>query len=235
MLWRLRRLFLAVVVLLVAESAVARAPDLSGRVVAVADGDTLTLLDAQRRQIKIRLVEIDAPERGQPWGNRSKQMLSGLVFDRDVRVEVTGSDRYGRTLGRIYVGRMDVNAEMVRQGAAWAYRKYLTDQSLLRLESQAKAARRGLWSMPESQTIAPWDWRSGVRTGVRVRADALSLGAPAGRCGSKRYCSEMASCAEARFYLKECRAFSLDGDGDGRACERLCSSDTSSGRPGALE
>jgi endonuclease YncB( thermonuclease family) len=225
MLWRLRHLFLAVVVLFVAEGAVARAPDLSGRVVAVADGDTLTLLDAQRRQIKIRLVEIDAPERGQPWGNRSKQVLSGLVFDRDVGVKVTGFDRYGRTLGRIYVGQMDVNAEMVRRGAAWVYGKYLTDQSLLRLESQAKSARRGLWSMPEGQTIAPWDWRSGVRGGVRpegARAE-VRLGFLAGRCGSKQYCSEMASCTEARFYLNECRVLSLDGDGDGRPCERLCS------------
>lgn len=227
MISRLCRIALAALVLLAAEASSARSPDLTGRVVAIADGDTLTLLNAQRRQTTIRLVEIDAPERGQPWGNRSKQILGGLVFDREVRVSVTGADRYGRTLGRVYVGPNDINAEMVRQGAAWAYRKYLADQSLLRLEQQARGARRGLWSMPAEQIVAPWDWRSGVRGGApREQPDTQMrpLGQLSSRCGPKRYCSEMTSCAEARFYLKQCGVLTLDGDGDGRPCERLCAS-----------
>ena len=135
--------------------------ELTGRVVGVTDGDTLTMLTPQRRQLTIRLVEIDAPEGGQPWGDRSKQALSQLVFSRDVRVVESGKDQYGRTLGRIYVGAMDVNAEMVRNGSAWAYRQYLTDRSLLAVEEAAKNAKRGLWSMSANQIVAPWEWRNG--------------------------------------------------------------------------
>src|SRR5690349_7391766 len=77
------------------------AAELTGRVVGVTDGDTLTLLTPQRTRLTIRLIEIDAPEGGQPWGERSKQALSGLVFSHDVRVVESGKDQYGRTLGRV--------------------------------------------------------------------------------------------------------------------------------------
>lgn len=222
------QLVLSVFLLLTSGASQARAPDLQGRVVAIADGDTLTVLTAQRTQVIVRLVEIDAPERGQPWGNRSKQTLSNLVFGRDVRVKPTGEDRYGRTLGRVYAGALDVNAELVRQGAAWAYRKYLTDPSLVRLEREAQNARRGLWSLPANQTVAPWTWRSGARSpeaSAPAAAGVLGFsGAAVGpfRCGSKRYCSEMASCAEARFYLKQCGLSTIDGNADGKPCEKLC-------------
>jgi endonuclease YncB( thermonuclease family) len=79
-----------------------------------------------------------------------------LVFSRDVRIVESGKDQYGRTLGRIYVGAIDVNAEMVRSGGAWAYRQYLVDRTLLTLEQQAKTAKRGLWSLPANQIVAPW-------------------------------------------------------------------------------
>lgn len=141
------------------------AADIDGKVISIADGDTFTLLTADKEQIKIRLAEIDAPESGQPYGNKSKQALSNLVFGNDVRVEVQTTDRYGRTVGRPYVGDLDICAEMVRIGAAWAYREYLIDKSLLTVESEAKANNRGLWGLSEAKHVEPWNWRRGLESG----------------------------------------------------------------------
>lgn len=141
------------------------AAEIAGRVVALADGDTLTVLTDAKEQVRIRLAEIDTPERGQPYGNRARQHLSDLVFDKQVRVEVQNTDHYGRTVGRVHEGRVDVNAEMVRQGAAWVYRRYSRDQTLLRIEDEAKAARRGLWSLPEADRVPPWEWRATAHRG----------------------------------------------------------------------
>ena len=140
------------------------AAEYTGKVVAISDGDTLTLLvpdGASFKQVKVRLGEIDTPESRQPYGQRAKQALSDLVFNQQARVVVQDTDRYGRTVGRVYVGSLDVNAEMIRQGAAWAYRQYLKDQSLLRLEAEAKAAKRGLWGLPEAHALGVATWRGG--------------------------------------------------------------------------
>ena len=131
----------------------------NGRVVGVTDGDTLTLLVEGKRQIKVRLAEIDAPESRQPYGKRAKQELSDLAFNKEARVRVQDIDRYGRTVGRVFVGNVDVNAEMVRSGAAWVYRKYVKDASLFKLEDEARREKRGLWSLPESERVPPWEWR----------------------------------------------------------------------------
>lgn len=130
-----------------------------GRVVGVTDGDTLTMLDGQKQQIKVRLAEIDTPESAQPYGTRAKQELSRLVHGKTVTVKVQDIDRYGRTVGRVYVSELDVNAEMVKLGAAWVYRKYASDQSLYALEKQAKQKRVGIWNLPEAEQIPPWEWR----------------------------------------------------------------------------
>ncbi|MEI2806759.1 MAG: thermonuclease family protein [Albidovulum sp.] len=131
------------------------AAEYAGRVVGVSDG-------ASFKQVKVRLGEIDTPEsNGQPYGERAKQTLSDLAFGKPARVVVQDTDRYGRTVGRVYVGGTDVNAEMIRQGAAWAYRQYLKDQSLLRLEAEAKAAKRGLWGLPEAHALGVATWRGG--------------------------------------------------------------------------
>jgi len=143
-------------------SPVVFAADLNGRVIGIADGDTFTLLTSDKQQVKIRLAEIDAPESGQPYGNKSKQYLSGLVFGNDVRVAVQTTDRYGRTVGRPYVGELDVCEEMVRVGAAWVYRQYVVDESLFDVENDARAARRGIWGLPESEQVEPWNWRRGL-------------------------------------------------------------------------
>ena len=138
----------------------AAAEDLRGRVVAITDGDTLTLLSDDRRQTRIRLADIDTPEAGQPYGRRAKQVLSDLTFGRVVRVLVVDHDRYGRTVGRVYAGSVDVSAELVRRGAAWVFRRYSHDPELLQIESAARTAKRGLWALPEAERVPPWEWRA---------------------------------------------------------------------------
>ena len=135
------------------------AEQLTGRVVAISDGDTLTILDRSKKQIKIRLGEIDTPESRQSYGSKAKQELSDLAFGKAVTVEVQAIDRYKRTVGRVYVGEVDVNAELVKRGAAWVYRKYVKDYSLFDLEREARTNKRGLWNLPEAERVPPWEWR----------------------------------------------------------------------------
>ena len=146
-------------------------------------------------------------------------------------VVLQDTDRYGRTVGRVYVGNLDVNAEMVKQGAAWVYRTYAKDQALYRLENEARAAQRGLWGLPEAQRCPPWDWRRGTcatATAPTTGAPAAPTAAPTSAassgftCAGKRYCREMASCEEAKFYLARCGLTTIDGNRDGTPCEALC-------------
>ncbi len=136
------------------------AAEITGRVVRITDGDTLTVLNPAKRQIRVRLAEIDTPEARQPYGQRARQTLSNLTFGRVVRVTIQDTDRYGRTVGRVHAGTVDVNAEMVRRGAAWVYRQHSEDPALLRLEEEARQARRGLWALPEAERTPPWEWRA---------------------------------------------------------------------------
>jgi len=130
--------------------------DFSGKVVNVADGDSITVLRG-REQVKVRMVDIDAPEKRQAFGNRSKEALEDLVKGQEVRVVERGKDKYQRTLGRIYRGDLDVNAELVRQGTAWSFRQYSKDATLYPIEAEAKEHKRGLWRDPEP--VPPWEWR----------------------------------------------------------------------------
>jgi endonuclease YncB( thermonuclease family) len=138
-----------------------------GKVAAIADGDTITVLDAQRVQHKIRLAGIDAPEKKQAFGQRAKEHISALVFSRHVDVEAEKKDRYGRTVGKVMVDGQDVNLVMVAAGFAWHYKQYEREQSasdrLLysRAEEDARQARRGLWR--DTDPMAPWDWRKASR------------------------------------------------------------------------
>jgi len=137
------------------------AATLSGKVVSVADGDTITILTPDKEQVKIRLNEIDAPEKDQPYGQKSKQSLSDLVFGKDVSVEWQKTDKYQRTLGRVFVGDTDVNLQQVKNGAAWAYTQYLTDDRIKQAEDEARAAKVGLWALQVDQIMPPWEWRHG--------------------------------------------------------------------------
>ena len=138
-------------------SCPAVAKEIVGRVVGVSDGDTLTILVNGREQIKVRLAEIDAPEKSQPFGQRSKQSLSDLCFGKSAVLQKTDTDRYGRTVAKVHCAGMNANAEQIRAGLAWAYRKYLHDQSLLVLENEAQVAKRGLWI--DSDPVSPWEFR----------------------------------------------------------------------------
>ena len=129
---------------------------LEGRVVAVHDGDTISVLVAGRA-VRVRLAGIDAPEHGQPFQNASRHALAAQVAGRDVRIVERGRDRYGRVLGTVYVAQVDVNAEQVRWGHAWVFRRFERDRQLAALESDAKAAKRGLWRDPSP--VPPWLWR----------------------------------------------------------------------------
>lgn len=204
----------------------AQAEDYVGRIVGVSDGDTITLLDTGKRQIKVRLAEIDTPESAQPYGSRAKQELSSLVYGKTVIVKVQDTDRYGRTVGRVYVDVLDVNAEMVRRGAAWVYRQYAKDQGLYVLEEQARQNKTGLWGLPEAEQVAPWEWRHAKRGnptgGVNSQATSKSPPQSSFDCGGKTTCGQMSSCAEAYFYLNQCGLGRLDRDKDGVPCESIC-------------
>lgn len=142
----------------------AGAETLTGKVVSVADGDTITILvDSER--VKVRLAEIDAPERGQPWGKRAQQALTGKVAGHVVQVETRFNDRYGRRVGHVVYSGRDINRELVREGHAWVYRHWLRDPTLLDDEAQARDARAGLWRLPEPERIPPWQWREARRAG----------------------------------------------------------------------
>lgn len=158
------RILLVLVITLLA--TISRAELISGRVVRVADGDTITVLDAQMRQHKIRLARlagIDAPEKAQAFGRRSQESLAELVANRSVIVETHKRDRYGRFVGKVLVEGRDINVEQIRRGLAWFYRQYERElsardqQSYARAEEEARSFRAGLWA--DKQPIPPWDFR----------------------------------------------------------------------------
>jgi len=132
--------------------------DLTGRVVRVADGDTVSVLDANNRQTKVRLYGIDTPERDQPYGNAAKRALVQLVSQQQVGVVVVTKDSYGRTVGTLYHEGVNINLAMVAEGYAWWYQHYAPyDLQLAAAEQQAREHRLGLWQDPHPQP--PWEWR----------------------------------------------------------------------------
>jgi len=193
---------------------------LEGRVVAVQDGDDL-VVQVGKAEREIRISGIDAPEHDQPWGDEARKALTKRVLGKPVRINEVTTDRYGRTVGEVYADNVCVGCELVREGHAWVYRRYNEDPVLLSLEEEARAAERGLWSLPESERMPPWQWRHGGGSGTPPRADDGS-GRRGFRCGARTYCREMTSCAEARFHLEQCGLTRIDGDGDGVPCEKLC-------------
>ena len=127
-------------------------------VVGISDGDTFTCLTANLKPIKVRLAEIDAPEKAQPFGKKSRQMLASLIHKRQVTLDIQGNDRYQRTLATVYDKQgQNINLIMVQQGMAWAYRQYLHDAAYLQAEQTAREHRRGLWRDPSP--IEPHLWR----------------------------------------------------------------------------
>ena len=141
----------------------ALADTLSGKVVRVVDGDTVYVLDANKTQHKIRLTGIDAPERKQAFGKKSKEYLSGLVAGRHVVIDYSKRDRYKRILGKVLLNNVDMNLEIVKAGLAWHYKKYQKEQAELdrelysQAETEARENKRGLWF--DVNSIPPWEFR----------------------------------------------------------------------------
>jgi micrococcal nuclease len=131
---------------------------LPGTVVGVVDGDTADVR-LQSGMIRVRLHAVDAPERDQPYGAASKQALAALVYGKGVSVQPVEQDRYDRLVAHLWLGEVDVNAEMIKLGAAWVYRRYADDPAYCEYEKAARDLAHGLWALPPDQRAAPWEWR----------------------------------------------------------------------------
>ena len=153
----------------------ASAFEFTGKVVGVTDGDTITVLAEGNKQYKVRLQHIDCPETRQPFATKAKQSLSSKVFGKEVTIKWDEMDRYKRILGEVYIGKRWINVELVSEGLAWHYKHYSKDKTMAAAEVKAKAAKLGIWSMPNP--IAPWDFRrgKGVAGGVGLGREADSF------------------------------------------------------------
>lgn len=138
---------------------------LHGKVVKVLDGDTLDLLVTNKasdgtltyQTVRVRFNGIDAPEKSQAFGQKSKEFSGNFCLDKEVKVVVHSTDRYGRSIGDVYVGDKWLNLELVKQGLAWHYKQYSKDEQLAKAEREARESKKGLWSDPSP--VAPWDFR----------------------------------------------------------------------------
>ena len=137
------------------------ADTVGGVVVRVADGDTITVLDDSKKQHKVRLVKIDAPEKAQAYGQASKKHLSSFVAGKAVTVEYEKKDQYGRILGEVFVGELNVNLQMVKDGMAWHYAYYDNTPSYTEAEKEARAKKLGLWQDPNP--VPPYEFRKRAR------------------------------------------------------------------------
>jgi endonuclease YncB( thermonuclease family) len=137
------------------------AQELVATVVKVFDGDSFIVKPAADREIEVRLQEIDAPEKNQPHADKARSALRGLIYRKRLRLVIDDTDRYGRKVARAYriEDGLDINAEMVKRGHAWVYRRHARDQSLFIWEQQARQQKRGLWALAEAQRTPPWQWR----------------------------------------------------------------------------
>lgn len=208
------------------------AKTIEGKVISVADGDTLTLVDANREKVKVRLGQIDAPESAMPYGGKAKQALADKVFGKQVSIAVETKDRYGRVVGVVWLQGKEINLQLLEEGMAWWYKDYSSDKRYQVAQEQARQAKKGLWEQANPQ--APWEWRKQQRSGQFVPNSSAKtdpaipplVKTPPAANGTadcrKTRCSEMRDCAEAKAVLQQCRVPSLDKDGDGVPCEALC-------------
>jgi len=132
-----------------------------GKVVSITDGDTVIVRPEQGLSVKVRLIHIDAPERGQAFGTRARQVLGDLIDGQVVEVIGTTKDRYGRLLGDVRHDGRSINLELVKRGFAWAYVEFKPPPEYVAAEAEARAARRGLWV--DKSPEPPWTYRKGRR------------------------------------------------------------------------
>jgi endonuclease YncB( thermonuclease family) len=218
---------------------------LNGTVVRVTDGDSLWLEPAPAGPpVELRLQDIDAPEICQPWGAEARRALQDLVLNKAVSVRVSGRDIHGRTLGTVYLETLNVNKTLVQEGHAWSHRFKFDRGPYVADERMAKALSRGFNT--DAGAVMPRDFRRAH--GPCQSADTLNMVAPAApappatttapivapkpvalpapaaatayRCDGRTHCSQMRSCAEATYFLKNCPGVKMDGNNDGVPCER---------------
>jgi len=159
MWWSMNRKTLLILLsILILSASPVLAVSLTGKCTGVSDGDTITVLNG-KAQVRIRLEGVDAPELHQDFGQKAKQFTSNLTFGKTVTINVVTIDRYGRTIGRVIVNGKDVSLELIKAGLAWHYLKYSSDPVLAKAEQQARAGKKGLWSM--KNPVPPWDYRHG--------------------------------------------------------------------------
>jgi len=213
----------ALLLLLVCVFNVAYAGEFTAKIIVVIDGDTVVIRDT-KGLIKIRLADIDAPEKDQTFGMASKQSLSDMVLGKRVQVNSRAVDKYGRMVASLSVNGLDVNTEQIRRGMAWEYSNYHSNKALIALQEEARNASLGLWA--ESNPTPPWVWRKqhpstwpgAIPSGTSRKTQTSSDPS----CGNKKYCSEMASCEEAMHYFTTCHLKELDGNRNGIPCDNLC-------------
>ena len=148
-------------------SAISSAAEIHGRIVGVTDGDTVTILDEQDNvSFRIRVSDIDAPERNQAFGQKAKEKLSDLVFQKQAIVRFTKIDQYGRVVGKVFVNGQDASMLMLEAGLAWHYKKYSDDKGYAEAEIQARKAGLGLWR--DKEPLPPWEFRQRERQQSKV-------------------------------------------------------------------
>jgi len=162
--------------LLLAIASFAQGATFSGKVVGISDGDTIKVLHNGKEE-RVRLNGIDCPEKRQAFGTRAQQFTSDLAFGKEVTVRAMGHDRHGRTIGDVILADgTNLNQELVKAGLAWWYQRFSADETLGRLESEARAAKRGLWA--EANPIPPWQFRSEARETTTPRVEPQKQEAP---------------------------------------------------------
>ncbi len=144
-----------------------QADELRGKVVSIADGDTITVLDADKVQHRIRLEGIDAPEKKQAFGAKSKERMTEKVAGQEVVVQWTKKDQYGRILGDVQLGKRHINLEMVQDGLAWHYKQYSKSKELADAEDAARKAKKGLWA--DKMPTPPWEFRKAEREAAKSK------------------------------------------------------------------
>lgn len=180
----------------------------------VSDGDTFSVQLDSGLFAEVRLNGIDAPELAQPFGEESKNYLNQILVDKKMFIVAREKDKYGRYLGNVYVHYESVAEKMLAAGMAYHYKDFNQDKTLAALEQQAKNQQLGLWSLPENERLAPWEWRQNKNPEAKEQDSPFDC--------RKKYCKAMTSCQEATYKLNVCGHKLLDRDQDGIPCEAIC-------------
>lgn len=209
-------------VVLLGLCSIVQAEEFDAKVIAVMDGDTVLVL-RDGKKVKVRLLNIDAPESDQEFGKESRQSLVSKVLKKQVHIDSKAVDIYGRMVAEITVDGRSVNEEQVQSGMAWENSHYHSNKHYLSLNQSAQQAKRGLWSK-SGKPITPEQWRKTHHAKSPVSSEVSAAHVNAA-CGRKHLCSQMVSCEEAKIYLLHCGVKTLDGNSDGVPCESLCLAD----------